>query len=235
MDILNSRNLHSGNWIVASETKPGLNADTLYIVNASWRTGRGRAEIATHIAVQSDDLISLVVGYRYNGKYQGRAQYWQHYHHTGSGWRRVTWKALDDGERMSILDAWIGETIPGWVNCPGKLTRDYLKRGELRQLEMDEQGTIYGYKYLLYDLDGSLFRSPQRPDAIWHNGELTADHVPTEDNTHGIYAMKTRKNKTLYSFAGSDRRLVRLALSGTVVEANEGLRAEHAQIVEVLS
>ncbi len=235
MNIVELNTSHSGNWINASETKPELHGDTLGIENASWRTGgHGQASINTIVAVNTDYLTSVCVGYRYNGRYRGGAQYWQHYQGDGHGWKRVTWKQLDDGERMLVLDAYVEDHVPGWCNVPGKLTRDYLKKGELQRLEIDEQGTIYGYKYLLQRSDGQ-FASPQYPEIVWQGGELEADREPAGDNSHGIYAMKSRKNKTLYRYAAAGRHLVRLALSGTVVEANEGMRAQRALIVEVLS
>lgn len=232
MKIVNLNTSHGGNWINASETKPEIldGGATLGIENASWSISGGRAEINTIVAVNTGSLTSVLVGYRYGGKYRGGSQYWQHFRDG----RRVTWKALDDGERMLILDAYYSDLIPYWANVPGKLVRDYLKRGELRTLEIDEQGTCYGYKYLTVNGWGQ-YTSPQFPNVVWHNNELEADAEPSENNSHGIYAMKSRKSKTLYRYAGEGRVLVRLALSGTVVEANEGLRAQHAQIVEVLS
>ncbi len=240
MNIVELNTSHSGNWINASETKPELHDDTLGIENASWRTsGHGQASINTIVAVNTDYLTSIIVGYRYNGRYRGGAQYWQHYRNNGHDWKRVTWKQLDDGERMLILDAYAEDRVPGWCNVPGKLTRDYLKKGELQHLEIDEQGTIYGYKYLHRADDGDYvspnFYSPRRPNMIWYNRELEADQEPTAENTNGIYFLKSRRNPTLQKYAGENKFLVRLALSGTVVEANEGGRAQHAQIVEVLS
>lgn len=228
MKIVNLKTRHSGNWITASETKPEILEDgSLGIENSTWSTNKGRAEISTSVEVNTGNLTSVHVAYRYGGKYQGGGQYWQHF----LGGERVHWKKLDDGERMLILDAY--ENMPAWVKAPGKLTRDYLKPGETRRLEVDEQGTIYGYKYLVVTRDG--YASPQHIKAVWINNQLTADREPTSDNLHGIYAMKHPRSKILQAYKKPGRVLVRLALSGTVVEANEGLRAHHALIVGVMS
>jgi len=226
----------SGNWIVAAETKPLLEDDgSLVLREAAWKTKRGRAEI-TSIIVHNDDRLAVVlVGYRYNGKYRGGGQYWQYYRCSDANvWKRVMWKQLHDADRMTVLDNYVLDHVPGWANVPGKLVRDYVKAGELRTLEQDEQGTCYGYKYLVY-VDGLYRSTAAGGSAPWHNDELEADEEPSENNRNGIYAMKSRKSTALLIYRGLDRRLVKLALSGTVIEANEGLRAQHAQIVEVLS
>lgn len=231
MNIINLNTRHSGNWINASETKPELLEDgSLGIENAEWRTNGGSASISTITAVDTEYLTSVLVGYRYNGKYSGGSQYWQHYK---SG-KRVGWKSLDDGERMLILDAYYSNIIPAWAKQPGKLVKDYLKPGETKRLEIDEQGTIYGYKYLGVTSDGMLF-SPQRIGCVWINRSLQSDIEPSDNNSSGIYAMKNKKSKSLEAYNKPGRVLVRMALSGTVVEANEGLRAQYAQIVEILS
>lgn len=241
MEIKTLNTNHSGNWIVARETKPELHQELdggaywLGIENAEWHTNHGRAEINTIVAVNTESLVSVLVGYRYTGrKYNGGSQYWQHYIYDGRDWQRMSWKKLDDGQRMLILDAWQSDDVPGWANCPGKLVRDYLRPGELRRLEVDEQGTIYGYKYLILREDGQ-YCSPNYPEIVWVGGELEADQEPSRENTHGIYAMKSRKSEVLYRYQGPNRHQVRIALSGTVIEGNEGVRGQHAQIVEVLS
>lgn len=86
-------------------------------------------------------------------------------------------------------------------------------------------------------------RGAKDPFEIWFDSNIStfdkadefADVEPSENNTNGIYAMKSRKSPTLNAYQAKNCVLVRLALSGTVVEANEGLRASHAIIVEVLS
>jgi len=232
MKINITEKLGSGNWITAGETKPTRtdNGEREFYT-AEWRTNGGRAEINSIIVCNSESLACVLVGYRYSGKYRGGSQYYRFYKN-GNNWQRVTWKQLDDADRMTILDAVNESHVPGWANIPGKLIRDYIKPGEMRKLEMDEQGTIYAYKYLIYS-DGT-YRSPRYPEITWYNDELEADAEPTTENSNGIYAAKNRKSNILADYR-RDCILVKLALSGTVVEANEGLRAQHAQIVEVLS
>lgn len=135
---------------------------------------------------------------------------------------------------MMILDAYEEDHVPNWVDRPGKLERDYIRGKELSRVEMDEQGTIYAYKYLR--LEDGVFHSlaTVAKDAAWNGNELESDREPTPENSHGIYCLKNRKNHALDIYAGADRHKVRLALSGTVIEGEYGYRAQHAQIVEVL-
>lgn len=103
---------------------------------------------------------------------------------------------------------------------------------EYQEPEQDEQGTMYGYKVLHREGFGG-FTSP-RFHAFWHNGELTADRVPSENSMHGIHHTKRRNHSELGQYTWSnDAILVRCALSGTIVETEQGFRAEHAQIIEV--
>jgi len=228
-------NYSGGNWITAGETKPSLTDNVLMVRTGHWRTSGGSATITSMIIYNNEMLSAVVVGYRYCGKYQGGSQYWQYYQYNGIIWNRVSWKELDDGEKMLILDAYNDENTLNWVKIPGKLKRDYLKPRELQKLEIDEQGTIYGYKYLRVDNE-KIYHSIINisNNVAWYNNELEADKIPDENNSNGIYAMKSVKNPILKDYQKSDRHLVKLALSGIVVEANEGLRAQHAQIVEVL-
>jgi len=222
------RNNGRGNWITANETRPVLlGKEKLEISNDKWRTKGGMAEISTLAAVNNNNLCSVVVGYRYSGKYKGGSQYWRHYV-LGDKWYRRTWKELSEGDKMLILDSF--DLLPAWVNLPGKLKKDYLKPGELQRLETDEQGSIFGYKYLVFT-DGN-YKSP-RGD-IWVSRELSSDIEPTEDNSNGIYLMKSRKSPILLDYRGVNRYLVRVVVSGTIVEANDGMRVSHAQIIDVI-
>lgn len=221
---------HSGNWITASETKPEIHDDELGIVNAEWSTNNGRAEINTRVVINTDALTVLHVSYRYiSRKYNGGGQYWSYYRNSE---KLSSWKSLTESERMDVLDEFA--LMPGWVKTPGKLARDYKKRGWKNAVEMDEQGTIYAYKYLRFDGSQYYSLASISRGVCWFGGELEADQIPTADNTNGIYCMKVRDNPALDHYCMSNRRLVKLALSGTVVEADEGYRAQHAQIVEML-
>lgn len=213
-------------YIRTSEVEPVLRDGELITYNSDNRKHGNKWCKVTNLVLYNDDsLTSVLCSWICR---HGGSQFWRHYRNEN----RVNWKQLDDGERMLILDAYHNKA-PNWANVPGKLKREYLKPKELQRLEIDEQGTIYGYKYLLLDEKGFL-HSPLRLKSVWENGEIEADHEPTQDNTHGIYAMKSRKSPVLGKYAHENCVLVRLALSGTVVEANEGLRAQHAIVAEVL-
>ena len=116
---------------------------------------------------------------------------------------------------------------------PLKWTNNYTQK-EYQEPERDEQGTLYGYKVLLFQY-GEII-SPQCPVHWSRDGVLVADRVPTERNTNGIYCTKRDSDEQIYSYYRSYRNtgfVVRLALSGTVVETETGFRAEKAQIIAV--
>jgi len=103
--------------------------------------------------------------------------------------------------------------------------------------EQDEQGTFYGYK--------ALRRHCNHPECIWlvspryvvawdEKGELEADREPNEHTLHGVHFTKTPDNFELRSYFFHDSVLVKCALSGTVIETEQGFRAQHAQIISVL-
>lgn len=109
--------------------------------------------------------------------------------------------------------------------------------------EQDEQGTYYGYKILVFCTCGcGDIISPRYP-AHWKNGELQADREPNERTQMGIHFTKRPDNPCLQDYLGVDpfgiffgkgqSLLVHCALSGTIVETEQGFRAEHAQIIEV--
>lgn len=102
--------------------------------------------------------------------------------------------------------------------------------------EVDEQGTYYGYKILHKHCTSPrcpILFSP-RFIAVWKNGELTANEVPSEHTTFGIYFTKRPDHPELNQYCRFYPEgkwvLVRCALSGTIIETEQGFRAEHAQI-----
>jgi hypothetical protein len=231
----------SGKWITAGETKPERDGDTLLIKNALWKTNNSKAEIESIIVYNSDNLASIVVGYRYCGKYRGGSQYWQYYRYNDidQNWNRVFWKQLDDNDRLKILDALQIDCMPNWINIPGKITTEYVNNpnNPHAKIEMDNAGTIIAYKYLHYDENNKQFNSPITSyGAIWKNNSITADQIPSDDNTNGIYAAKTYNSPILQDYSRHcNVKLVKLLLSGRVIEFRFGYRAEHADILEVLS
>lgn len=115
---------------------------------------------------------------------------------------------------------------------------------EYQRPERDEQGTFYGYKVLRKCCESpacDVFFSP-RYTSKWINGELHADKEPSERSMHGIHFTKRPNNPELNQYYArwsgqivyEESALVMCALSGTVVETEQGFRAEHAQIIGVL-
>lgn len=124
--------------------------------------------------------------------------------------------------------------------------------------EIDEQGTFYGYKVLEFHPQG-LFYSPVYKTYWNRDGTLQADAVPTEENSHGIYFMKTVDDREIEDYYSQvtcrvyqknhDYRymdihyresmfikvfVVKCALSDTIIEGERGFRASHARILGVL-
>lgn len=110
--------------------------------------------------------------------------------------------------------------------------------------EKDEQGTYYGYKVLRKHCSSPAcdeFFSP-RYHATWQNGHLRADSVPAVDHMHGLHFTKRSDHPELNNYYHDNSSwisydlyvLVKCALYGTVVETEQGFRAEEATIIGVL-
>ena len=123
------------------------------------------------------------------------------------------------------------------------------KSKKYQEPERDEQGTLYGYKVLIINLENGEFFSPVYPTPWSKEGTLEADREPDESNKHGIYCVKriddhelVEVNEWLTSKLRSPRPysrfvvsvLVKLAVSGTVIEGETGFRGQHARIIGVL-
>ena len=227
MNIIESEHEADSYYLRTGDVEPDLRENGLEIYNGNNHKSGNKWCKVENIIIHNDDRLTSVLC-TWTCRHSG-GQFWRHY----VDGQRKNWKQLNDSDRMMILDGY-DELAPCWANVPGKLTRDYLKPNELRKLEIDEQGTIYGYKYLRLE-DGNFYSIASVSKGVeWPDMEIEADRIPAEDNTNGIYAMKSAKNPGLNGYYKTGRVLVRLALSGVVVEANEGMRAQHAQIVEVL-
>lgn len=109
---------------------------------------------------------------------------------------------------------------------------------------MDEQGSIFGYKILIYDEVRKTYISPVYSTA-WVDGVCVSICEPTFYNKDGIYALKRKDDSKLNSYkemavslypASLSRPLrivtVRVALWGTVIETEKGLRGWKAKIIE---
>lgn len=128
---------------------------------------------------------------------------------------------------------------------PGISPTDVDARGryEYEEPEVDEQGTYYGYKILhKHHPHSDVLLSPRYPRE-WKGGELTADVEPSEHSMFGIHCTKRMGHPELRHYCRPEYRyyhaqhpnwvLVKCALSGTIVETEQGFRAEHAQIIGV--
>ena len=131
---------------------------------------------------------------------------------------------------------------------------------EYQEPEQDEQGTYYGYKILIRRNEQcdcpacSALVSP-RYAAVWINGELEAHAEPSERSMDGIHFTKRPDHPELdnpiyhkrtggyyigifdHDYPDQRKReksvLVKCALSGTVIETEQGFRAQYAQIIGV--
>jgi hypothetical protein len=136
----------------------------------------------------------------------------------------------------------------GWTSSFAISPTDVNAKGKFQyqEPEVDEQGTYYGYKVLneYHNFDADIHRlvSP-RYTVMWgENGSLAADKIPNEHSMHGLHFTKRPDHPELrnyvsdyeLSWKGSKKSvLVKCALSGEIVETEQGFRAEHAQIIGV--
>lgn len=103
---------------------------------------------------------------------------------------------------------------------------------DTRVAQRTPEGTFIGFKVL--KRQGDKITSPYQESTVWENGEATSDQIPAKANTNGIYAMKSPFATELEAYIRPGTILVMLGLSGTVIEGEEGFRAEHATILQIL-
>lgn len=227
MYILEEKKKITSDYLWRGAVEPILDEFGLHIYTGrDYGTGCG-----SHVILNDSDLTCVLVGYWYplkKKRYAG-GQFYRHYKYAV----RTDWKKLSEEDKLRILD----QPLPDWARVPGKLKRDYLKPHFHQKVEVDNAGNIIAYKYLEWDEPNGAFKSfGWITFAIWSDHSLTADEIPAEENTHGIYCAKTPNSPILARYAKYERaRLVKLMLSGVVVEYDHGYRAEHADILEVLS
>lgn len=97
---------------------------------------------------------------------------------------------------------------------------------------------LVGYK-VLFKRGDSLYSPTSQYNCErygkWVDGFLEADRIPADDNTNGIYAAKWPDSPELSSLKLNPHTvLVKLALSGRVIECEFGFRAQYADIIEVV-
>lgn len=184
------------------------------------------------VILNDDDLTCVLVGYWFKIKknHNGGGHFYRFYKN-GSP---IMWKALEESDRLRILD----QELPYWANKPGKLKRDYWKPHQHSKIEKDNGGNIIAYKYLVWDEAMQIFKSFSHYARVkdWVDNCMSADELPREENTNGVYCAKTPNSPILSNYSKYPGvKLVRLLLSGVVLEYIHGYRAEHADILEVMS
>lgn len=194
----------------------------IYSGTGTRRSSWGAPGCNSFAILNDADLTSVLVGFFHK---HGGSQFWRHY----KNGQRVDWKKLDESDRIRIIDAHTAKS-PKWAKIPGKLKRDYIIPSRYNKVEKDNAGNITAYKVL--KLIGNIFYSPIYQDTRWDNQECHSPYAPNENNTSGIYCAKTPNSPILTNYKKAGYALVRLILSGTVVEGNYGYRAEHAQILD---
>jgi len=158
-------------------------------------------------------------------------------------------KMVDEKMKDAFINGnfptYVSKTQSSWGNSTASYSRisptDVEARGlfSYQEPEQDEQGTFYGYKVLHRHCRSCCELSSPRFYSEWHHGELHSDRVPSGRSMHGIHFTKCPDHPELrqyieYSYLYSYSVIVKCALSGTIVETEQGFRAEHAQIIGVL-
>jgi len=128
---------------------------------------------------------------------------------------------LEMVDRLRILHAYLGSPNAHEIPRPSRHPEEY------RRVETDQSGNIIGYKVL--SGRGQVLYSPLRGTA-WREKQLKSDLVPTADGPFGIYCAKTPDSPALDEYRRLGK-LYSLILSGVVVEAEFGYRAESARIL----
>lgn len=203
--------------------QPELKEDGLHIYKArDYDVG-----YESHVIMNDDDLTVILIGFWFaiKRKQWGGGHFYRFYKNS----LQVDWQHLHDDDKLRILDV----ELPKWAKVPGKLKKDRAAPRFHRKIEKDNAGNIIAYKYLIQEQDG--FHS-FHGNALWAEDSIIADAMPAEENTNGIYCAKTHDSPILARYSrGRNARLVRLLLSGIVLEFSHGYRAERADILEVLT
>lgn len=133
------------------------------------------------------------------------------------------------------------------IAMPIQRQPNFWGRHEKIEWECEDEGTVTAYRYLdvMRDKGTVEFSSGtmgiirknhilNRSAASWRGAMNVADRIPTMKNKSGIYAAKTPDSPILRAYREPDTVLVKLRLSGRIIEADYGYRAQKAEIVEIL-
>jgi hypothetical protein len=119
-------------YFTTGDVEPAVSDETraIVIINGEGtRRSWGRPQVTSTIVYQSDDFVSIHVGFSH--KHRG-GQFWRHYSINGEI-VQVSWAKLDDSLRAEILEAY-DKKAPGWAKSPGKLRKDYIKPGQTKMV-----------------------------------------------------------------------------------------------------
>lgn len=112
------------------------------------------------------------------------------------------------------------------------------------KMETDKEGDVIAYRYfhvtpngVLHSVStGAMGKNPitNRRRGSYAGGYNISDRVPTFKNTSGIYAAKTKHSPALLPYQNmSDVVLAQVKLSGRIIEAEYGYRAQYCEIIKV--
>jgi len=117
--------------------------------------------------------------------------------------------------------------------------REFMDIGKEIPLPMrtDKNGQIVAYKvYRIagYDQQNNPNLVSVTRDVFHSGGYLQADQKPTEQNTSGVYAMKSSSDPELEKYSGPGTLIAEVRMWGEYVEGSRGYRAEHCQAVKII-
>lgn len=136
----------------------------------------------------------------------------------------------------------------GWdTPMPIQAMPSFWNRHKEVEWDCGDEGSVIGYRYLYVKRDkatveftsgamGTLKENPvlKRNRGSWRGAFNISDRIPTMTNKSGIYAAKTPDSPVLSQYREPDTILVKLRLSGRIVEAEYGYRAHRADILEII-
>lgn len=120
-----------------------------------------------------------------------------------------------------------------------------MRRVHCDEVEYGANGAIIAYRYFELLEDGTLASVGKgatrptnpitnRPAWSYRGGWNISDRVPTLNNTSGIYAAKHARSHILETYAKEGTVLAKVELSGRIIEAEYGYRAQRCRVLEIL-
>ena len=233
MEITTSDRIPDYTYFRVGDVAPRRKNSGLEVLNGQGtrRSSWGSPGVTSTVVINEDDFAAIHTGFYHK---HGGGQFWRYYIVEDNKIQRLMWRSLTEERRLQVLDGFVARA-PGWAREPGKLRRD---RGKVNSVLYGEaealpDGSMIGYKWLLDSPEG--LRSPTWwRRSLWDNDRLEANQVPTKDNNYGVYSAKSPSSPILQRYIAPGRVLVKLALSGVVVEHDTGYRSQYAEVLETL-